>query len=980
MLNQQISIVDINAGNFEFVPTSNENGTSYTSFDFYVNEGVTSVSILAGETNAFTLNGGSLPATDAILANTSNFGQGGTVSTSISVVSSTTTVDAAYLAQGSVLFNGYVPDANWTAGELSAVDTWVQSGGILISTSDSTTYDAVNAHFGLTTVNSGSVVWNVADATNPIMNGPFGLVGNNGDPFSAAGTIGYFDSASLSPGDQVLATDSISGEPTIVLRAHGSGFILFTSDEGVFRANMSGGGTVSTANDVLAANVIAWAVDEQISSVTTFTMNVDVNAVNDDPFNSGTLPASITATEDVASNVDLSAINLSDVDSDMGNLTITLTTGSGGTLNATSSGGVVVGGAGSGTLTLTGTQSDLNTFLDTASNVQFVSSSNANGTGADSIQVDVTDNGNMGSGGGGTIDLGNISVDIDAENDDPINAGSLPGSVTVTEDVATNVDFSAIDLQDVDSASSNLTMTFTTGSGGTLNATTGGGVTVGGNGSGVLTLTGTQADLNTFLNNPSSIQFTGVANANGVAADSIQVEVTDNGNIGNGGGGAILLGSTDIDIDAVNDEQSLDTNTNLNLDEGATQQILQTMLETTDYDNSPVEIVYTVTIPPANGTLLLLGVPTSSFTQADVNSGLVSYEHDGSETTIDDFDFAVDDGQGAVTSGTFAISINSLNDAPIAVDDGSYTVDEGATLSVPSPGVIDNDSDPENNPLTVSVVTGPTNGVLNMNADGSFDYQHDGSETTTDSFTYRVSDGNGGEDTATVNITIHPINDAPVAVTESYSLDEDNSLSDDVLSNDFDAESDLLTAELVSDASEGTLTLNSNGTFTYVPNADFNGSDSFTYRTFDGNDRSADATVVLTVNAVNDAPVGGNDGFSTTNLEALVVGGLGVLANDGDVDGDPVSVILLTPPSSGSVALAPNGTFTYTPDNMFSGTTTFSYMMTDGAVMSDPVTSCSLEHPATIIPPTTATTMMMATMVVILETTKITASRKPRFC
>ena len=160
------------------------------------------------------------------------------------------------------------------------------------------------------------------------MNGPFGLVGNNGDPFNAAGSISYFDSASLAVGDQVLAVDSVSGEPTIVLRSVGSGHILFTSDEGIFRTNMTGGGTISTANDILAANVFAWAA-EQLPVTTSHLMNVQVVAVNDDPTNIGTLPTDITVVEDTPGNVDLSAIALSDIDAASGTLTVTLSTSTG---------------------------------------------------------------------------------------------------------------------------------------------------------------------------------------------------------------------------------------------------------------------------------------------------------------------------------------------------------------------------------------------------------------------------------------------------------------------------------------------------------------------------------------------------------------------------------------------------------------------------------------------------------------------------
>ena len=418
-----ITKADIDLGRLQFVPVADANGASYASFDFCVNNGNATVNVLAGEPNFYTLDGGALTDTDSILADTSNFGVAGTYNTAISVVAASSTIDAAYLAQGDILFNGYVSDGNWTASELAALDSWVTSGGVLIATSDHASYDDVSSYYGLTIGGSGDTTWLVDDATSAIMNGPFGLVGTNGSPFSAAGAIGYFDSVSLAVGDQVIAVDSVSGEPTMVLRQHGSGWILFTADEGIFRSNMTGGGTVSTANDILAANIFAWAAN-QVPSTETHTIMVDVTAVNDDPTNAGSLPSALAVDEDVPTAIDLSAIDLSDIDSATGNLTLTLSTSSGGVLHATGSGGVGVAGTGTGSITLTGTQADLNAYFNTTSNINFTGTLNANGTGADSIQVDVTDNGNIGTGGGGTVSLGSVGVNITAVKRCPDEYGS----------------------------------------------------------------------------------------------------------------------------------------------------------------------------------------------------------------------------------------------------------------------------------------------------------------------------------------------------------------------------------------------------------------------------------------------------------------------------------------------------------------------------------------------------------------------------
>src|SRR5213075_57041 len=124
---------------------------------------------------------------------------------------------------------------------------------------------------------------------------------------------------------------------------------------------------------------------------------------------------------------------------------------------------------------------------------------------------------------------------------------------------------------------------------------------------------------------------------------------------------------------------------------------------------------------------------------------------------------------------------------------------------------------------------------------------------------------------------------------DSYSVNEDaplNVSTPGVLANDTDVDGNVLTAVLVTNPTHGTLTLNANGSFDYQPNANFNGSDSFTYRASDGATNSSSATVTITVNPVNDPPAAGNDSYSVNEDTPLNVSTPGVLANDTDVDGN----------------------------------------------------------------------------------------------
>ena len=182
------------------------------------------------------------------------------------------------------------------------------------------------------------------------------------------------------------------------------------------------------------------------------------------------------------------------------------------------------------------------------------------------------------------------------------------------------------------------------------------------------------------------------------------------------------------------------------------------------------------------------------------------------------------------------ITVNEVNTAPTA-GDNSYSTDEDTTLNVPAPGVLGNDTDPDGDSLNAVLQSGPGDGTLTLNSNGSFTYTPDPGFFGSDSFTYRASDGSANSNTATVTITVNEVNTAPTAGDNSYSTDEDTTLNvpaPGVLGNDTDPDGDSLNAVLQSGPGDGSLSLNSNGGFTYTPNNNFNGSDSFSYRANDG--------------------------------------------------------------------------------------------------------------------------------------------------
>ena len=276
------------------------------------------------------------------------------------------------------------------------------------------------------------------------------------------------------------------------------------------------------------------------------------------------------------------------------------------------------------------------------------------------------------------------------------------------------------------------------------------------------------------------------------------------------------------------------------------------------------------------------------------------------------------------------------NAAPQAADD-AYATEEDTALIVAAPGVLGNDTDGDQDPLSVVLISGPENGVLTLNADGSFTYVPDADFFGADVFTYRANDGELDSGVASVFLTVGAVNDAPVANPDSFLVDEDNTLTitaPGILGNDTDVEGAALSAILVSTTVNGTLTSNADGSFTYTPNSDFNGIDTFTYRANDGATDSDVVTVTLTVNAVNDAPVAGADDFVVDEDGALAVFAEDLLANDTDVDGDALAATLVSGPTNGTLTFNADGSLTYLPNANFSGTDSFTYRASDGVAES----------------------------------------------
>ncbi|MBT8169830.1 cadherin-like domain-containing protein [Falsiruegeria litorea] len=272
-------------------------------------------------------------------------------------------------------------------------------------------------------------------------------------------------------------------------------------------------------------------------------------------------------------------------------------------------------------------------------------------------------------------------------------------------------------------------------------------------------------------------------------------------------------------------------------------------------------------------------------------------------------------------------------DDPVdAVDDSFATLNTG----IISGSVLTNDSVPDL-VADVTLVSGPSMGALTFYDDGTFDFDPEddfddlgAGEFRDVAFSYEVTDSNGDSDIAVVAITVEGTNVPPVANDDSAITDEDTAVIISVLENDTDANDDALSISAKTDATNGSVAINGDGTVTYTPDADFNGVDSFTYTVSDGNGGFDTATVDVVINPVNDAPTAGD---TTVLLESGDSVEIDLAALGADVDGtvDPSSVAVDDTGTLGAVSAASGGVVTYTAPDSGTGalTDTFEFRLDD---------------------------------------------------
>jgi hypothetical protein len=328
------------------------------------------------------------------------------------------------------------------------------------------------------------------------------------------------------------------------------------------------------------------------------------------------------------------------------------------------------------------------------------------------------------------------------------------------------------------------------------------------------------------------------------------------------------------------------------------------------------------------------GIWSASGAIADVNALLAAVTFTPAENFNGSFFIAtsVSDDAGTAT-GSKLITGTAVNDAPVAFNDLVAGVED----IVIAGAVLGNDTDVDGDALTASVVSAPANGTVTLDtATGAFVYTPAANFNGTDSFTYQANDGTADSNVATVTLTVTPINDAPVAANDSYTTIENTALAvpaPGILGNDSDVDGDALTASVTSPPANGIVTLDvATGAFVYTPDANFNGTDSFTYEAIDGGApplTSNVATVTLTVTPIApgiliDKFVNGQDANDVVAGSTVIF--TYVVTNNGNV---PLADVVVTDDKLGPIT-----TFTgdANGDSLLDLTETWTYTQTATAL------------------------------------------------
>ncbi|WP_105172810.1 tandem-95 repeat protein [Pseudoalteromonas sp. T1lg24] len=732
------------------------------------------------------------------------------------------------------------------------------------------------------------------------------LVDGNGNPFTATENVGI--TVNLSTGSATLTSDYTL-----------SGFSGTSDTVTITTGNSSTTFTATGVNDVIvdpAESLVATlsgSVSEGTAVVsTTNSATLTINE-NELPVVNG-LPATLSATEDTESQLDLSAVTFSDGNHNA--LTITLSVDS-GTLSSPlgSSGGVTVSGDGTTSLVLTGDKADLNTFVTNANAVTVTPEENA------TMDITLTVTANDGAADGNAA---NSTINVSAVNDNPILISTFTGEFDMTGSGGGTSTFTETD--------NGITMTVSLDSGTWTNDASGGGSSIGNSiytGATGPTLTtfnfdraidvnsflhfvNGAADGGTFTYDVTSGTGSNVTETGANVASGVTITPTDWTNVTaftviNDGG------AFNPAFDTLAYTGNLTLPTSLSFTEEIQGNVDLSEFSFADVDNTSITLTLNVTGgtfgTPADGagvgsgvtgnlvsptSITLVGSPADITTYLDTTSNITfTGALDVQGTGAGSLTILGNDGEsGNIPLTTLSIDITNVNDAPTITGTPSTSVNENQAYNF-SPVGEDVDGDALSYSATglpnwanISLLTGAVTGTPSFDDAG-----------TTSNIVVSVSDGLLSSSLAPFSITVNNVNNAPVANDDNVSTIEDTSVSFNIIANDIDDEGLLLASSvnIVNQPSKGVVTV-LNGVINYSPNENVNGSDSFTYTVKDQSQNTSNiANVFIQITSVNDAPSISGSPFTTIKTGQMYQ----FVPTSDDIDSENLTFTIQNKPSWG---------------------------------------------------------------------------------
>ena len=300
--------------------------------------------------------------------------------------------------------------------------------------------------------------------------------------------------------------------------------------------------------------------------------------------------------------------------------------------------------------------------------------------------------------------------------------------------------------------------------------------------------------------------------------------------------------------------------------------------------------------------------------------GSFSYTPNHNFTGTDTFQYTITDNYGATTTQTVQIQVS--DNAP-TVTSPSVTIVEDTQTTIPLAAL---GSDTNGNPITISSLGTPSHGQMVQNADGSLTYTPDIGFAGTDTVTYTINDQTLDSPVGTITFTV--TDPGPVGTTHTYVANENTPVSFDatsgVLKDATDAAGNTMTATLATDAANGHVTINTDGSFSYTPNHNFTGTDTFQYTITDNYGATTTQTVQVQVN--DNAPTVTSPSVTIVEDTQTTIP---LAALGSDTNGNPITISSLGTPSHGQIVQNADGSLTYTPTVGFAGTDTVTYTLND---------------------------------------------------